>query len=249
MNARIAIAVAAAVLLAALLTAGVAARKRRIASTCRMARALAEHAPAAAAWVRQAEADPFLGAEAMGGPVGSALALFREQALRAVIDLPSRFSRAEARAAYHVLSRAAPGASQLAAALEAIVPAAADLRCDELGPPAPGEGELSRLMAASRPFWASRVVAAAEGRREFGRDKEIYCRGESLLQGLRRMREVAAGICREAPPASRLAKGCAAGAGSSALEEEVSDLERQQELNQRKLRQKWPEGALQGLRC
>jgi hypothetical protein len=209
---------------------------------------LAGHAPLVGGWVAEASADPYLGVAALRGPTNSVFAAYRTQA-RWIAEVPSSWLLPEeAREAFVALSLAELNSEEMAGRLRRLPAIATILHCDPL-PDSDRKDALGKLVRAGEVFWAERRAVAEVERREFARDRVIFCRSAALLERLRSVRDGAAASCGQAPPGSQLAKACAGGPVPGAVAAEISDLEKQKEFNMRKLRQKWPAGVIRGLEC
>jgi hypothetical protein len=228
------------------------ALRQRAAGLCHSARALARHAPALSALLREAEADPFLGEAALRGPPNGLTALYRDRARSISAELSARFLPAPATDALRRLALARGEGPELAAALDGLAPAAAGIDCRGTAPAAEAD-DLAKRIDTAQLFWAERRAVSKIERQEFARDQLIFCHGEDLLKKLRGVVLAADEACRAAKPGSKLARSCGGAsreaAGTGSVEEEIRDLEKQKELNLRKLRQKWPVAVVAGLAC
>jgi len=225
--------------------------RRRADELCHSAHVLADQAPKVSAWLREAAGDPYLGASALRGPPNGVIALYRERSRALADDVSARVLPPATVEAYRRLGTMRSGDPRLAGALEALRPAVAGLVCRAPASSTAEADDLEKELDAAELFWGEQRAVSKIARQEFARDQSIFCHGEDLLKKLRVVVEAAAEKCRGAKPGSKLARSCAAKkvSGASSVEAEIQDLEKQRELNLRKLRQKWPEAVVAGLAC
>jgi hypothetical protein len=223
--------------------------RRRADALCHSVHALSMHAAAVSTWIRESEADPFLGENALRGPPQGVIATYRQRLRRLSTDWSARFLPAAAvQAIQRVGFENAEGATRLRA-LAALVPVTKALPCRAEG--APANDSLAADVEAANHFWSDRKAAAGQDKLQFARDQVIFCHAEGLLAKLRGMVKASDEACQRAKAGSKLEKSCRAGrpASTVSVEREIRDLEEERELNRRKLREKWPEAVVEGLRC
>lgn len=222
--------------------------RRKAEDLCHVARGLAKHGGAVAVWIRESRADPFLGEGALRGPPNGVIAIYRDRARLVAAGVPARFLPDHAREAFARVAHMREANEALAGALEDLRPASAGLECRE-GDRAGAEAEIVAKIGEAERFWKDRRASAVLDRQNFANDRVIFCRAEQLLAKLRGVVAVASARCQAAKPGTKLAKSCGGGNGAGGVEAEIQDLEKEKEINLRKLRQKWPEAVVQGLRC
>src|SRR3990167_6823472 len=95
--------IAASVLVAVVAAEGWALRKQSE-RVWRSAVELATHAPSLSAWIEEAGRDPFLGTEAIRGPVSAAVESYRERSRWLYSEFSSRLLPEEAREAFRLVN-------------------------------------------------------------------------------------------------------------------------------------------------
>ncbi len=232
-----------------LITAAAAAEfwtlRRRAEQLCYAAQELGSHATAASRWLKEAGESPYLGEAALKGAPLKTLSIFRETARRVSGDFSAHLLPDLPIGAFREFGKTEGDGSAVIRALDALVSAGVELDC---GRDKPSSGEFDALVAEADHTWALRKSAAEASKAEFGNDRQIFCHSEGLIARLRSVVEAAAKKCQLAPRKSKLARGCAE-ERTSGVQGEIDDLERQQELNLHKLREKWPESVIEGLAC
>lgn len=226
---------------------------RRAEELCHVGRALARGTPVLESWLREARAEPFLGASALRGPPFAVIAFYRGHARQLSGELAARLLPKETRYAFRAVADTPMGDPDMEKRLAGLRPATRSLVCRSVRAPSAEEEKLARLLAEAGHFWADRHALVAQDKKEFARDQEIFCRADGLLRRLHEVVSAATLACREAKPGSKLALGCGADAkqapGTASVEAEIEELEKEKEINARKLRQKWPDAVVAGLRC
>jgi len=223
------------------------ALKKQSDRVCRSAVDLAQHAEALRVWLAEADADPFLGTSSLRGPVNSAIAEFRARSRWIQSELGARLLPEQARAAFQQLNTAGDSSAAVSGALLKVAGLKSGLQC-EAPVPAVAESSLAQQVDTGNEFWRDQKAHAELAKLEFERDRVIFCKGDELLQGLRRVVQASLGRCQGEKLSAKQAAACdAQKTGPVAME--IADLEKQKEFNMRKLRQKWPEPVLKGLQC
>jgi hypothetical protein len=225
----------------AILAAGLVWAKERVGSTCEAAGALGRNLPRAAAWLAEAEHDPFL-ARRLNRPH-----------LRSILQ-QMQAAAAIARSDFGLLRLDSAAKHQLAALAEARNPAllaraAAGFdtrsllaRCPVS--PSPREQAFVRQLEAAEADWRAVKQEVAAEKIDFASDRAIYCQLDQLHGELERVMHAAEERCR----AQAGKTACAAGS-TRALRSELRDLEEKRDFNLGKLQRKWPAGAVEGIQC
>lgn len=232
-----------------LCTAGVAAwmLRERVEALCHSSRSLARRAPLVSAWLAEAAAEPFLGESALDGPPSAVIAALRARAR----VIPSEFSaRLVPEPAIKALQNFALAADRpaLLKALEELPAAVKSFECRK-NESRPEDTDLDQDFGAAESYWKSRKDRLPADKAAFAADRLIFCKGEELLARLRGLAAVAERKCHDAKTGTKLAKSCSSGGAISALDAEIQDVQRKRDMNERKLRQKWPTRVVEGLRC
>lgn len=223
------------------------ALKKQSDRVCRSAVDLAQHAGSLRVWLAEADADPFLGAPALRGPVNAVIAEFRARSRWIQSELGARLLPEQARAAFQELNTTGDNNTAFFGALAKVAELKAGLKC-EGRIPAGEESSLARQVDAANEFWRDQKAHAELAKIEFERDRVIFCKGDELMHGLQRVVQASIGRCQGAKLSAKLAAACEA-QKNGPVAAEITDLEKQKEFNMRKLRQKWPEPVLKGLQC
>jgi len=214
---------------------------------CRTAQDLAKNADALRVWLIEAEADPFLGESAMRGTVNSVMVEFRSRSKWIQSEFTSRLLQEQAQQAFFKLNSSSEQNGMLVSALAEVSALKSVIRCERPSLE-PDEFELMRKIEAGNAFWRDQKAYAALAKKEFERDRLVFCKGEELLRGLQRVLDVSARRCGKENLPLKLASVCKS-EKSGVVALEMEDLKNQREFNLRKLRQKWTESVLRRLAC
>jgi hypothetical protein len=220
-------------------------RRGRAEAICQSVHALARNVAPLEKWLSEAAAEPYLGDAALRGEPMAAIASFRARA-RAFAEVPE-FIPPPVTNALRTLAGAGLNPQE---ALAAFPPSLQNFQCREPPPATSVEAALEREISAAEEAFTARKLRVPHDRAEFARDLVIFCKGDQILARLKTVAEAAAKKCQQAKPGTKMAKGCAAKQGDSALEAEMKDVEAEKAVNERKLRQKWPAAVVTaGLKC
>ncbi|MGZ3702851.1 MAG: hypothetical protein ACXWSD_13770 [Bdellovibrionota bacterium] len=227
------------------------ALRERAEATCHAGHELAARGAAVAEWIQEAAADPFLGSNALRGPPNALLAYYRDQARAIVSESSTRLLPEKPVLALQALIRAPEESPELVRALESLKPAFAGFECRK-PPVKPSIGaEIDLRLQEGNAFWKERKLLAVQEKKDFARDRAIFCKGDKLLATLKNVVEAAGRACQRARAGSKMARNCTANPhyGATAVEAEIRDVEKEKEFNRRKLQQKWTPGEMAGLEC
>lgn len=212
------------------------ARNRSL-SVCREGVSLRKAAAQALPWLEAADRDPFLVALLQQGEAADAIRSLR---LRAAVAAGAPWSwhlSDDFRASMKSLFTSEPPQKKFLDALRAFARQPLPEVCAEAQDP-----QLSRDFAAGDVYWHSRLNEARMAKLSFAHDREIFCQSEALTLRLKAVLSATEARC------AKSKRGCQASA-TAPLQQEIEDIEMQKEFNRQKLRRKWPEEILEGLKC
>lgn len=213
-----------------------AARKQSL-LRCRKASFLASQTLVPARWFEAAVKDRFQESLLRQGAVGEAIAYYREEASVIANDPLLSYYFPEAKARFTQLVSVSPTDEKTF--LEALLSVAA------LSPPAecePAEdATLLTLYRGADHAWQLEQEKVRSLKASFAADLEIYCLASALQARLKLFQAATEERCAST-------ERCAQTVYVS-ISQEIADIEKQKEFNLQKLRRKWPEEILEGLKC
>lgn len=205
---------------------------------CQSAAFLVSQSKAPQKWLKAAMEDRFLTQLIHEGPVADSLLYISSQAGGLEKDFFAWHFFPQARESFSALGRASPSDEKgYLAALQAVAELSVPAACVPVA-----DQKLIGLLGEAEATWRSRQTEVSLAKVSFARDQTIYCHAESLTNRLKQVLAAAEAKCGAKPSAS-----CQKAADS--IGQEIADIEKQKEFNRNKLRRKWSDEILAGLKC